>query len=436
MMEYLPLFDLSVIILSGNATCRDEQFMMLKKAILLATPGDTVTIKMKPCRQIGVIFFRHDWSGEVRISIGESQYEVDLYSPLGTNWVAEFLTPMPVGEFTVEVSLLNRKNSASKSTEAWIQAIYTSDYPTSEIPDLIRQRVEKPPFTQATLNQLTDVFKWYDPTWQAAMKIIAPSPTYTPPNFVHRKSWEWVQCAFGLDWLGAIQPDSRALGLGTGWEPLSFVFSNHVREVVATDLYSDGHQWSEAGAKEGNPDILDNPEKYATVSYRPDHLTFRRMDGRKIDFPDASFDFVWSCSSIEHFGGHNGAAQSMKEIERVLRPGGIAAIITEYVLPDPVTGMPSLFDPEYFNLRCLYEYIIQPPKYLRLVQMFDDSIPDYYVRRACQLPEEADAPHHGINKPHVVLKSPSGAFHTSISLFFRKEGDVKPMITPHIFQFE
>ena len=54
------------------------------------------------------------------------------------------------------------------------------------------------------------------------------------------------------------------------------------------------------------------------------------------------------------------------------------------------------------------------------MQNVDLSIPDYYVRRACNLPEEAGAPHTGSTKPHIVLRTPSGVLLTSVALFFRK----------------
>lgn len=110
----------------------------------------------------------------------------------------------------------------------------------------------------------------------------------------------------------------------------------------------------------------------------------------------------------------------MLEIERVLKPGGVAAITTEYVLPDPSTGLNNIFDSEYFNLRCLYEYLIRPLTHLRLVQGLDLSIPDYYIRRACLYPEDAGSPHNGSSKAHIVLQSPLGPFFTSIALFYRK----------------
>src|SRR5262249_26022310 len=185
--------------------------------------------------------------------------------------------------------------------QAWIQAAYVSDYLTSEIPDLLRARVDSKGFDGATLNQLTDVFKWYDPAWMEVMAALGCSPPYHPPDFVHRKSWAWTQCLFGLDCLGALRPEHRALGVGVGWEPLSFFLSNHVGEVVATDLYSEQGEWS---GGEGKRDILDDPDKVAPFPYRRDRLRFLSMDGRTLVFPDASFHVVWSCSSIEHFAGH------------------------------------------------------------------------------------------------------------------------------------
>jgi cyclopropane fatty-acyl-phospholipid synthase-like methyltransferase len=126
---------------------------------------------------------------------------------------------------------------------------------------------------------------------------------------VHRKSWEWTQCLFGLDCLGGLRPEHRALGVGVGWEPLSFFLSNHVGEVVATDLYPEHGHWSDA---EGNREIVADPDKFAPFPYRRDRLRFLAMDGKKLDFPDASFDLVWSCSSIEHFGVHAGSAESVR----------------------------------------------------------------------------------------------------------------------------
>jgi|YNPBryunderm2012_1023409.scaffolds.fasta_scaffold22811_1 SAM-dependent methyltransferase len=419
MMHYLPIFEPGRAQFVGTATVRYADIMLNKRAIFLSASGDSVVFQAHG-RQVGLVFFRHPWSGRVIVKINGTVHEAELYSAESRHWVCEFDLP-PSGLATIQVESMASRSQAAQGMEVWLEAAYVSDYRTCEVPELIAQRVAASPLAGLQINQLTDVFKWYDYTWRDALARLACSPDYVPPDFVHRKAWEWAQCVYGLEVLGAIRPDHRALGVGVGWEPLSYFFANLVDYVVATDLYPVKSHWSETGAREGDPEILENPDKYAPFPYRCDRIAFKRMDGKRLEFPDESFDFVWSCSSIEHFGGHTGAAMSMREIGRVLKPGGVAAIITEYVLPDPDTRQHALFDAEYFNLRHLYEYLVRPASSLRLVQNIDFSIPDYYVRRVCRLPEEAVAPHQGINKPHIVLRSPSGALHTSVALFFRKE---------------
>lgn len=423
-MQHLDIFQPGALKLSGNARIQDEPIMLSGRAVLLSTPGDALSLEVRG-HQLGIIFFRHDWSGVVEIQIDQQVQQIDLYAERGHGWLFE--APLPSGAARLSVRLLNQRNPRSHAQQVWVQSVYIADEPTSAVPDLIAQRVVESPFEAASLNQLTDVFKWYDREWMAAQAALAACPSYTPPDYVHRKTWEWTQCIYGLDKLGMFNPDYSALGVGVGWEPISFFFANHFSSVVATDLYSVDDEWT---GREGNPQILENPDDFAPFPYRRDRVRFLRMDGKQLDFPDESFDVIWSCSSIEHFGRHVGAAQAMREIQRVLKPGGIVVMITEYVLPDQRTGQHNQFDVEYFNLRCVYEYLLRPVPQLRLVQRLDLSIPDYYVRRACKLPEEARAPHDGINKPHIVLLSPNGAYHTSIAMFLRKDGPPRQPAPP------
>ncbi len=52
--------------------------------------------------------------------------------------------------------------------------------------------------------------------------------------------------------------------------------------------------------------------------------TIRQMDAEKLDFPDASFDFIWTWGVIHHSAN---TGQILTEMNRVLRPGGKAVIM-------------------------------------------------------------------------------------------------------------
>ena len=62
------------------------------------------------------------------------------------------------------------------------------------------------------------------------------------------------------------------------------------------------------------PILLTDPARYAKIPYRQNHLTVLHMNGLQLDFPANYFDFAFSFSSIEHFGGREAAAQSVREM--------------------------------------------------------------------------------------------------------------------------
>jgi SAM-dependent methyltransferase len=145
-----------------------------------------------------------------------------------------------------------------------------------------------------------------------------------------RKYWEWdylVDCA---ERLNLLRPDARALGMGVGREVLMFYFARHCQEVIATDLYSSDTEWREA-----NTGALDEIYQAAPFDYPRERLKVEVADMRKTNYPDNSFDFVWSCGSIEHVPTLFDVYQTLAETYRVLKPGGYALITTEYCLFDP-----------------------------------------------------------------------------------------------------
>jgi SAM-dependent methyltransferase len=197
-----------------------------------------------------------------------------------------------------------------------------------------------------------------------------------PQGFIHRKDWEWAIGIMAMKRFDKLNKSSTAIGVGSGTEPIPFYLANKISRVYATDLYEDDESWKQAAPSE----FLKDPKKYSPFQYREDALTVLRMSGAKLDFPDESFDIAFSFSSIEHFGGenHSGALKAMKEIERVLKPGGIAVISTEYILNDKE-------HPEFFNKRTIHSDLIDRLDKLKLVEPLDlrittntlDTVIDY-----------------------------------------------------------
>ena len=116
--------------------------------------------------------------------------------------------------------------------------------------------------------------------------------------------------------------------MGAGDERILFWLANRIGRVVATDIHGTG---TFAG-NEAGPSMLSDPAAHAPYPFRQDHLEVQWMDGRRLEFPDESFDVVFSLSSIEHFGSLGDTARAAREIGRVLKPGGHAMIVTECIV--------------------------------------------------------------------------------------------------------
>jgi SAM-dependent methyltransferase len=242
------------------------------------------------------------------------------------------------------------------------------------------------------------------------------SELHHPPVIIHRKAWEFAMGILAMKRFNKLNDKCTAIGIGTGIEPIPFYLANKVKHVYATDLYGETKEWN----KEAPPTFLNNPKKYAPFSYKEDALTVLRMDGTKLEFPSETFDIAFSFSSIEHFGGkdHSGSLKSMKEIERVLKPGGIAVIATEYIINDKD-------HPEFFNKKTIYSDLIDKLDSLKLVEPLDlrittktlDTVLDWHeaFNRDISDDEEFAKSH-----PYLLLNLENLLF-ISVMLVFKKQ---------------
>jgi len=186
--------------------------------------------------------------------------------------------------------------------------------------------------------KLCDRLDFDDPALIAAMREVQSDPD--PATHVERKLWEMGMLALFMEETGQLDDRSEVLAVGAGTEPILYWLANRVGRVVGTDIYGEG----DFAGREATASMVDAPQRYAPFAYREDRLEARWMDARRLDFYDESFDAVYSLSSIEHFGSPADIARSAREVGRVLRPGGVAFIVTEcFARRDPRDAAPVDF---------------------------------------------------------------------------------------------
>jgi ubiquinone/menaquinone biosynthesis C-methylase UbiE len=114
------------------------------------------------------------------------------------------------------------------------------------------------------------------------------------------------------------QPEWRALDIATGGGHTALALAPHVREVVATDLTAEMLSAAEAFIR----------------GRGVANVTFREAEAGALPFAEAEFDLALCRIAPHHFPD---CAQFVREMARVLRPGGLAAMI-DNVVPENVAA--------------------------------------------------------------------------------------------------
>jgi SAM-dependent methyltransferase len=251
------------------------------------------------------------------------------------------------------------------------------------------------------LCELANPAKWDNPDWRAVLRSLGePAEKLS----MHRKAYEFAQTVFGLQRLGRLTPTARILSVGAGHEKILYWLAIHAGFVVATDLY-EGRWQSASRAQEGDEAVIRRPEDYAPFAYPVEKLVFLKMDGRRLAFRSGTFDIAYSLSSIEHFGGFAGAREAVEEMIRVLSPGGMLVLATEYALSQPSPGA------EVFTPAEIHAMVDHPD--VKLVSPIDEHI----WRRYEAAP--VDLRVNPYQTPHLVVRDGDTVF-TSVMMFLEK----------------
>lgn len=206
-------------------------------------------------------------------------------------------------------------------------------------------RIELPPEYRSDLrlNKLCEAEDFRNLTLLDVMRRVfshlseAIGPTW-PAGQEQRKLWEVAMAILTLERHRKMNPDALILGVGAGVETTTFYLTNFVRQVFATDLYANPNEWT----GDAPPTMLTHPASLSPIPCNPRRLVVQHMDGRNLLYEDEMFDAVYSSSSIEHFGDWEDVSAAAREIGRVLKPGGILTLSTEYRVRGSGRGLPNV----------------------------------------------------------------------------------------------
>jgi len=263
--------------------------------------------------------------------------------------------------------------------------------------ELIQERKKQVP-----LNKICQAADLYHPEWR---DVLTELKMNLDESSFHRKAWEHVQIIYSLKRNKLITPDSICLAVGAGRENLLYYLTYKVKKVWGVDLYE-----GEYFGGEDEADIPSTAQKYAPFPYPEDKLKLRRMDALDLEFKDGFFDFVFSSSSIEHFGSEKEILRSLKEMYRVLKPGGAAFLTTELRLNKLGS---SIKDIKVLPFHKLISLFIKAG--FTIKQDFDLRVEEEYLKDWVKLPDDV------FKRPHVILRYFNTVL-TSIHTVLHKQG--------------
>jgi glycosyltransferase involved in cell wall biosynthesis/SAM-dependent methyltransferase len=239
-----------------------------------------------------------------------------------------------------------------------------------------------------------------------------------------RKHWEIAMAMRTFARAGLLDERHDFLGVGAGNEPTIFLLTRHAKRVVATDLYLEPG-WEESA----NASMLTDPGWHWPFSWQRERLQVTPMNALSLQFPDESFHAIFSSSSIEHFGDRCSIALALDEMYRVLAPGGILSISSEYRIAGPPPGIPGL---AMFDARDIDDLFVAE-RHWSLVDPFDDAVSPLTLETTADFETVAEDQRRQVHElgghythllefasyPHIVLSRPPHVF-TSFHVALRK----------------
>ena len=209
-------------------------------------------------------------------------------------------------------------------------------------------------------NKVCEIEDFADPELAGSIREVCGQKTvFFPPGYPDgyeaRKDWEVAMSVRALRHFGALHADAVVLGVAAGTEDTIFYLTRHARQVFVTDRYLGAGAWGQVAPVA----MLVDPAFLAPFDFDPNRLVVQHMDGRSLRYPDETFDAVFSSGSIEHFGELLDVAYAAYEMGRVLKPGGVLVLSTEFKIDGPPEGIGWPGDALMLSAENLRRYVVE-----------------------------------------------------------------------------
>jgi len=153
-----------------------------------------------------------------------------------------------------------------------------------------------------------------------------------PQDFVpDSRQWQCAMALRAFDSQRVACTGHLIAGIGAGTETTIFALARRGALVFPVDRYLEQSAWSDV-APAG---MLVDAAQYSAVDFPTGKVIPVHSSARAVNLPSDTFDAVFSTAAIEHFGSLDNVAAAAREIGRILRPGGVAAIATEFRVEGP-----------------------------------------------------------------------------------------------------
>jgi SAM-dependent methyltransferase len=167
------------------------------------------------------------------------------------------------------------------------------------------------------------------------------------------KQWASAMLLRALDGAGAASAGRWIAGIGAGAEPIVFALARRKAFVFAVDSYLKRTRWSD----EAPAGMLIDPARYSRLDVPTGHVIPIHSSALKVNLPSEAFDGVFSVASFERLGSLTDVVVAAREIARLLKPGGVAAIATEFRVDGPADRKDCGADMLLFTERTLEDCI-------------------------------------------------------------------------------